>query len=116
MTKFATRFDIAAQFHMHEHGESVSYYRTGAYSPNVINATVVRNESEILREVGDVTNRSMILAFLSSADPLVGILPGEVNTDTDYVEMSYRVGDTPERFQICRVLSSHAGLTRVLVQ
>ncbi len=116
MTNFSLQFDTAAQYHMFQHGESVSYYRYGKHNPSALTATVVRNELEIIREVGDVSARSLILAFLPNTDQDIGLVADDVNTDFDFVEVPYRVGESPSRFQVCKVLSSHGGLTRIFVQ
>ncbi len=116
MTNFALQFDPAAQYHMFLHGESVSYYRYGKHNPSALTATVVRNELEIIREVGDVSSRSLILAFVQNTDQDIGLVADDVNTDFDFIEVPFRVGESPSRFQVSRVLSSHASLTRILVQ
>ena len=116
MSRFATQFQRSAAEHpLRYHGETISYYRSNEHNPRSYRAVIERNQVEIIREVGDVSARSMILAIYSSSDKTKGILPGEVNTDNDYVEASYLIGETVSQFQVLKVLTSHAGLTRVLV-
>jgi hypothetical protein len=116
MSRFATQFKrSAADHHLRYHGETISYFRSGEHNARSYRAVIERNLVEIIREVGDVSARSMILAIYSSSDKAKGILPGEVNTDSDYVAAPFLVGETASEFTVLKVLTSHAGLTRVLV-
>lgn len=106
----------AVGMHATYHGETVLYRRAGESLNRSYTALVVRDPEEILREAGDITVPSLIVGIVANADKSLGLLANEVNTDYDTVRVALHIGETPSERQVVRVLSSHAGMTRILVQ
>lgn len=118
MTRFSSTYGrTAALAQLWLHGEPIEYKRSGQHEWHTYRVIVVRREEDIIREVGDVvSSKAAILNILTSDDSDEGILPSEVNTDTDAVRFAWATGEEPRSMQVLRLLDSQNGFTRVLVQ
>lgn len=118
MSRFSSIYErTSARSQLWMHGEPIEYKRSGEHEWHIYRAIVVRSEEEIVREVGDIVGpKSAILNIFTSDDPDEGILPTEVNTDSDKAQFAWLPSEEPRCMQVLRVLESQNGFTRVLVQ
>ena len=90
-----------------EFGESIVYYkRNGRTRP--ISAVVIREALGILPEDGDVVYPMFEIHVAN--DPSEGIASDELNLGGDQLEFPDRVGQTPKRHSILKLLSHDEGM------
>lgn len=90
----------------------VYYPRSG--SSRDINAIVERGTLEVITETGDITSQAIVIRVLNTATG--GITSDEVDTGGDEIKVALRIGLTPERRALVRVLDDSGGMIRVLCQ
>jgi hypothetical protein len=115
MTRFAILNQLAAQSHSFHHGETVLYFRSGEHQPRSYVALVERQYDQIVKEVGDLSSPAWIVSLISTDDKEKGITPADVNTDFDRVKVEIHPGEGYSERSVVRILSSHAGKTRLLI-
>lgn len=102
---------------MQQFGEPITYFpRDGSAGDDgrLISAMVERQELEALSEAGDISIQGTIVRVRN--DDTKGIASDEVDTGGDELSFARRVGETPQRRSIVRVLSDANGLLRLLCQ
>lgn len=95
-------------------GETVGYYNRDGDPVRNVSALVERGTPEIMAETGDVTTQAVIVRV--DNDATTGIASTEIDTGGDEISVALNEGDTAQRRQVARVLSTHGGMTRVLCQ
>lgn len=110
-TRFATRFSrTGAQRLVREFGDSVTYYANNAGAGREIQAMVERDVQVI---ENDVPTLATVIRVRD--DATYGISSTEIDTGVDTIAVSLRVGETAQRRQIVRVMSTENGLVRFMV-
>jgi hypothetical protein len=99
---------------MRMYGETVLYYPSGSKTPIERTAMVVRNQLSVYQELGQQVGPSIICSFLD--DAANGILATQINVEADKIEVSMEANMPASKRQVAQLLTSNAGLTRVLVQ
>lgn len=115
MTRFAILNQLAAQIHSFFHGETVQYFRAGEHQPREYTALIERQYDQIVKEVGDLSSPAWIISLIATEDKTKGITPAQVNTDYDRVNIEIHPGEGFSERSVVRILSSHAGKTRLLI-
>ena len=113
-TRFAQQFKRTAVHNLvRQFGETIGYSHANA-SERLIEAIVVRDQTAILAEIGEVVVNGMIVRVLN--DGTLGIDVTELDTGRDYVSVALVADGQPERRSIIQVLSDTNGFVRFLVQ
>lgn len=94
-------------------GEPVVYHKCGQYDSLSRTALIERNPVVLMQIIGEASG-AVIVGLINDEDD--GILSGDVNTDGDRIEVAMQVGQDPECRQVLKIISSNAGMTRLLVQ
>lgn len=115
MNRFSFLNQLSGQSAESVHGETVQYYRFGEHQPYDYTALIERQYDKIVREVGDISAPVWIVSIANTTSKEKGISPAEVNTDRDCVSVAIHPGEEPTMRQVVRILTSHAGRTRLLV-
>ena len=95
-------------------GEEVTYFPRDGSGPRVVMAMVERGELEFITEVGDITGQAIVVR-VRNEKPL-GIKSDEIDTGGDEISVSLRIGETPQRRVVVRVLNDNGGMVRLLCQ
>ena len=98
---------------MHQFGDSIIYFASGAGDGRAIQAMVDR-EVGIVGETGEVNALATVVRVFDNVT--TGISSTEIDTQADEILVSLRVGETPQRRAIVRVVSTENGLVRFIVQ
>lgn len=113
MTRFANQFQMtAAKTHMRLNGESVVYCKS--CGDELSRTALIERDPALLMQIIGEASEAAIVGLINDEDD--GILSGDVNTDGDMIELAMQVGQCPQRRQVLKIISSNAGMTRLLVQ
>jgi len=106
-------FSLMADSNVAWFGETVVYRPAGG-DARTITAVVLRRPPEGLRASPSVLRP--YLAVLVKNDATEGISAAELDIGQDSIEVARRVGGTPERMSIARILSQHNGMIELEVR
>jgi hypothetical protein len=110
-TNFSQRFARASAERL-----ILSFGEPLTYNPETTNrdisGIVIREYAQIIAEVGDVSENSLIIRVLNDATD--GITSVEIDVD-DQVSVPIDTDGTPLKKSVVRVLNDNAGMTRFLV-
>lgn len=114
MSVFATLFKrTGAQQLTRQFGETIGYTASGSDEVE-ISAIVVRNEAEVIAEIGDQISNAMIISVRNESR--VGVLVSDLNTRDDRFGVPRREGDSRSTLRAIRILSDANGMLRLLIQ
>lgn len=113
-TRFAQQFRRAGSVSlMAQFGDDVIYYAGGVGDGRAIKGMIERDVS-VISEAGDVVGLAFVIRVLDN--DTTGISSTEVDTGTDLIGVSLRVGEEMQQRQVVRVISTENGIVRLQVQ
>lgn len=113
MSLFSFFYRNAAHRQVNHFGEELVYYsRDGKVRK--IKGHVRRNSLDIIAETGEIPSQELVITVKNS--DCDGISSSEIDTGGDEIEVALRVGLTPQRRSIARILSDHNDCVRFLCQ
>jgi len=120
MTRFRRSFSRhAAGGILRQFGEEITYHkitRTNGETIEVARIIDAKVDREANVMIGEINESFPYVIVRVRNDDRIGISSEELNTATDEITVALRVGATPTRKPIARLLSADSGLLRILVQ
>jgi len=114
-TRFEQIFSRTAAINLiRQFGEAITYYPGSGATSRSIDGIVERGTLQLIGETGEITGQAIVIRVRNSATE--GIASTEIDTGGDEIEFPLRVGDTPRRRSVVKVINDNAGILELLCQ